>query len=476
MIITSAVFLFFTFAVVAAYHLMPLKFRKYWLLAVSYVFYISWAWEFAIILLALTAANYFIALELEKNKPGRTRLLWLGIAANLTALLFFRAANFFVPDFVELFQRLGITAPFQSLNILLPIGMAFYALQNISYIVDVYRKQVAASTSFAQFALYLAYFPKLLSGPIERARTFLPAIDQPRLVDNQTAARGITLILIGLMRKLFVAGLLSGIIFWDAFETPEKYTGFELIAWIAIYGLYLYNDFAGYTGIARGISALFGIELSPNFKQPFLARSMSEFWNSWHISLSHWLRDYIYFPASRFLLSRNRNPRNLVNLILPPLLTMLVSGLWHGLSWNMLLWGGLHGIYLAGERLLALRGPAVQPGQLPLWRQLISGSTVFFLVTVTWVPFIMEPSVALNYWRGMFDWTHPVIRFRRILISIPVFALILALDWLERHYQDEVILLRLPRWSQSFLLAACLFVLMFLLQSEQQDPFVYQGF
>ena len=185
------------------------------------------------------------------------------------------------------------------MTLLLPIGLAYYSLQNISYLIDIYRKQTVAATDFIDFALYLAYFPKLLSGPIERARTFLPKLAQPRHVDNKLLARSFTLIIVGLMRTLLIAGILLKMIFWDAFETPAKYTAPELIGWLLIYSLFLYNDFAGYTSIVRGVSGLFGLELSRNFSQPYFTRNLTEFWNSWHISLSHWLRDYIYFPLSR---------------------------------------------------------------------------------------------------------------------------------------------------------------------------------
>jgi D-alanyl-lipoteichoic acid acyltransferase DltB (MBOAT superfamily) len=334
---------------------------------------------------------------------------------------------------------------------------------------------MAAATDFIDFALYLAYFPKLLAGPIERARTFLPKLVQSRRVDNNMFVRSLTLIIIGLVRKLFIAGVLSAIIFWDAFETPTKYTGPELIGWLLIYGLYLYNDFGGYTSIARGISGLFGLELSNNFKQPYFARNLTEFWNSWHISLSNWLRDYVYFPLSRLLHRSGADQHKLSSLILPPMVTMLVSGLWHGLSWHMLLWGGLHGSYQVIERLASLRKPIEANQDLPFWRQGLGMLTVFILVSFAWVPFVMDVPVALAYWRGMFDWTY-VIRFRRIFLFIPFFILVLAIDWLQRRYQDEEFFLRWPLLVQASLLAVSLFLILILLQGDIDEPFVYQGF
>jgi D-alanyl-lipoteichoic acid acyltransferase DltB (MBOAT superfamily) len=437
---------------------------------------VAWSWQFFLLLLVSTAANFTIAHHVRSNEQGRRGLLWAGIGLNVVTLLFFRTADFYLPAMVSLLARLGVQLSGDGLQILLPVGLAYYTLQNISYLVDVYRGQFKAATDVVDFALYLAYFPKVLSGPIERARSFMPTLAKRRVVDNRLLARGLTLIVVGLMRKLFVADTLASFIFWDAFETPSLYTAPELIGWILLYGLYLYNDFAGYTNIARGISWLFGIELSPNFKQPYFARTLTEFWNSWHATLSHWLRDYVYFPLSRSLLRRNPSRRNAPNLILPPLATMLVSGLWHGIGWHMLLWGGLHGAYQVAERLPSLWRPVVPPQQRPRWRQGLSIVIVGGLVTLAWVPFVMDLPVALAYWQGMLDWTNAVVRYRRIFLFVPFLALVLAVDWIQYRYQDEVVFLRWPRPVQASLLAACLFLLMLIVRVDYAEPFVYLGF
>lgn len=476
MTITSPYFFFLLLFVLAVYYYLPGKAQIYWLLLVSYAFIFNWAWQFSLILLSATLANYFLARQLQKTEQNPPGLLWLGIGLNVGGLFFFRTADFYLPGLLSLFSNLGIQLSDQSLPILLPLGMSYYTLQNVSYLVDVHRKQATAASNFIDFALYLAYFPKLLAGPIERARDFLPKLAQPRRINKKLLGYNLMLIIVGLIRKLFLASVFSAIIFWDAFETPTKYTGPELISWIILYGFFLYNDFAGYTSIARGVSGLFGIELTPNFKQPYFARNLTEFWNSWHATLSHWLRDYIYFPVRRALLRRNTSQYNALNLILPPIATMLVSGLWHGLSWHMLLWGGLHGTYLIIERLASLRGPVLPPQKWSLWRQGLSFGIVIGLVSLAWVPFNMELPVAFAYWNGMLNWTYPILRYRRILLAIPVIALTLLIDWLQRHYQDEPFLLRWPRPIQASLLAISLLLIAILMQSEQMEPFVYQGF
>jgi alginate O-acetyltransferase complex protein AlgI len=476
MSLTSFNFLFVFAIVLAVYYWLPRRAQNYWLLIVSYAFYITWAWQFSLILLVITAANFFLAKRIGKEGRPPARLLWFGVGLNVAVLLFFRTANFFLPGFITLFANLGVHLSEYSLKILLPLGLAYYTLQNISYLVDVHRKQTPPAADFIDFALYLVYFPKLLAGPIERARTFLPVLAKPRRVDNDLLARSFTLIIVGLVRKVFIASILSAIIFWDAFETPELYSSPELIGWLVLYGLFLYNDFAGYTSIARGLSGLFGIELSQNFKQPYFARNLTEFWNSWHITLSHWLRDYIFYPVTRALMRRYPDRQTLPNLIIPPMATMLVSGLWHGLGWHMLLWGGLHGLYQAIERITNLRGPVVPPQKWPAWRQGLSMIVIFGAVSFAWAPFVMELPVALAYWGGMFDWASPVFRYRRILLFVPLLGLTLLVDWLQRYYKDEEFFLRWPRLVQASLLAVSIFLLVILMQSEQEAPFVYQGF
>jgi alginate O-acetyltransferase complex protein AlgI len=476
MSITSLNFLLLVLFTLAIYYFLPRRAQNYWLLLISYAFHVTWAWQFALILLLLTLGNFLLAPHLRVSSRSNRVVLWLGIGMNLMALVFFRAANFFLPDMMVLLARLGLTEQVIGMQILLPIGISYYVLENISYLVDVYRGQVEATKDFVDFALYLAYFPKLLAGPIERAKTFLPKLARGRVVDNQILARSFTLIVIGLVRKLIIADYLSSIIFWDAFETPSKYTAPELIGWLLMFALILYNDFAGYTSLVRGVSGLFGIELSSNFEQPYFARNFTEFWNRWHISLSNWLRDYIFFPISRALLRRNPSRRNLPNWLLPPLVTMLASGLWHGFSGHMLFWGGLHGLYLLIERIRSLWRPVVPPRRWPTWRQVTATATVFVLVVLAWVPFRMELPVALDFWRGMLNWTYKVIRFRRMLVLIPLSALVISLDWFQSRYKDEAVFLRWPRLAQAALLAGSIFVILILSQIDYGEPFVYQGF
>lgn len=474
--VTSGSFFLFALLTLVIYYLLPRRQQNYWLLLVSYAFCVTWAWHFAVVLIAVTTANYFVAKQLPEEGQRRKVLLWAISAFNILILAIFRGADFFVPNLLHLLNALGINSELGVIQILLPVGLSFYILQNISYQIDVFRGQLKPAHDFIDYALYQAYFPKLLAGPIERAGSFLPKLAQQRVVDNDLLARSFTLIVIGAFRKLLIADTLTAMMPWDVFEAPANFGGLELWGWLFVYGFALYNDFAGYTSIARGLSGLFGIELSPNFHQPYFSRTFGEFWNSWHATLSHWLRDYIYFPTLRALLQRNRSRTSLANLVIPPMTTMLVSGLWHGFSVHMLVWGALHGVYQIGERILLLGGPIVPPDQRPRWQQVLAMGTVFLLVMWAWVPFRVEMPVALQFWRQLLDFSDGGLRYRRLIMAAGYLLIALTLDIIQHNYRDELIFLRWPRPVRAFLLAAVVFLIMLISAGTVAQPFVYQGF
>jgi D-alanyl-lipoteichoic acid acyltransferase DltB (MBOAT superfamily) len=474
--ITTGTFLLFLTTALVIYYLLPRRPQNYWLLLVSYVFCITWAWEFALVLTVVIAVNFLLGRRLGQKKTGKRSLLWSGLAFNVLALVFFRTADFFVPEMLNLASQLGFQIKLGTLQILLPVGLSFYVVENISYLLDVYRGQTEAAKDPVDFALYLAYFPKLLAGPIERANSFLPKLRQQRIVNNEFLARSFTLIIVGLFRKVLIADTLTASIPWDVFEAPGNFGAIELWGWLFVYGFALYNDFAGYTSIVRGISGLFGIELSLNFHQPYFSRNFGEFWNSWHITLSHWLRDYIYFPQLRALLRRNPGRRKWSNIVFPPVTTMLISGLWHGFSLHMLLWGGLHGLYQIGERVLSLSGPVVPADQRPKWRQALAMGVVFILVMWAWVPFRVDIPVAIEFWQQLLSFGEFGLRYRRLVFAAGFVLASVALDIVQRKYQDEVVFLRWPRLVQAALLAIVVFLILIVSQGDNVEPFVYQGF
>lgn len=462
--IVSIDFLILTLITLLIYYLLTPRAQMVWLLAVSIFFYATWSWSYVAILLVFTVLNFFLAKQIEKAKSRP--LFLLSIVLNAGSLISLKLlAGPYAANLLERFNANAWTA------ILLPIGFSFYILQIISYHTDVYRGQLKAEKDFIHFALYLAYFPKMLAGPIERAKNFLPQLKQQRIVDKNAIEQGLYLILLGLLRKIVIADHLAKLRPADIFSKPENYSSLERAVWLLVFAFIIYNDFAGYTSIVRGISCLLGIQLVPNFRQPFLARSFSDFWTRWHISLSEWLRDYIFYPMRRWLMQLQLP--GWVALIVPSLLTMLISGFWHGAYLALLFWGFLHGLFLVLEQLLQQFKLLPKDG----YKVRLYSACVFLMVTLAWIPF-NTPSVrsAGRYLAGLLP---PYSASFNVFI-LPDFLLLffsLWFDWQEQRHND----LSFPRkWSatkQSWSVAIAI-ILLFLFSSTGNDlsGFVYQFF
>ena len=284
------------------------------------------------------------------------------------------------------------------------------------------------------------------------------------------------LIFVGITRKLLIGDLLTASFLGDVFEFPAKYTPPELMLWLIIYAFALYNDFAGYTDIVRGVSGLFGIELSANFRTPYFSRNVTEFWKRWHITLSEWLRDYIYFPVGRLLGQSNAGSQKVLRLVLPPMLTMLISGLWHGLSLHMLVWGGLHGIYQIVERVPSLWRPSIPPQDRPLWRQWLGMGVVFLLVVLAWVPFRWGLPEAFDLWGALFNWSELSIRYRRLFLVVPILLGSLLIDILQYREQNEFIFLKWSPLIRAACIATILLLVFIVTGRDFEQPFIYQAF
>lgn len=478
--IISINFAFFTLIVLGIYYLFPRRIQNIWLLLASYSFYFTFGKRFLLVLILTTIWNYVIALCVRsKDKPPSVFWLWLGIGGNLLAFAFFRfESSGYFHGFFEYLFSIGRANLFR---FILPIGFSFYILQAISYLIDVYRKQTDATHNIIDFALYMAYFPKLLAGPIERARSFLPKLSQNRLVDNATLSRAFCLVITGLVRKILIADNLSRAIPTNLFSAPANYSGTELIGYIVIYAFWLYNDFAGYTGIVRGISAFFGIELTPNFQQPYFARNFSDFWNRWHISLSHWLRDYIYYPISRWL--RKRYPANMaLNIVIPPMLTMLASGAWHNFGAYMLVWGGLHGIYQVVERFMQQVFPNWWASdENSKWRRTANTFSVFIFTVIAWTAFASGSfRRTIVYWQSVWSnpFLNPALTLAEYILPIILIFGSFLIDYLQWRANDELVFLSYSRAVQVALLLGMMvaFFLNFSLGKTVTTAFIYQGF
>ncbi len=474
-------FLFFSCITLAVYYLLPFRFQNAWLLIASLAFYLTWGVGFTILLVGVSLLNFYLARGMAAN-PGHIKsLLLIGLALNAGSLFLFRlTSSGYIIRAVEYFSGQPAAGSLSILNALLPIGFSFYILQAISYLVDVYHKQIKASDNIVDFTLYMAYFPRLLAGPIERARTFLPCLAAPRRVDTAMLSRAFTLLMIGLLRKMVIAEVLRAAIPEFMFTRPMEYAASDLLFGIAIYGFWLYNDFAGYTGIVRGVSGFFGIELSPNFQQPFFARSFVEFWNRWHMSLSFWLRDYIYFPVSRAIFRRISDKYLILKVFLPSIITMLVSGFWHNIGAYMLAWGGLHGIYQSVERMIAFKLHGGIKNKHSGIVHFLNAITINLLLIPTWILFASGSlQRALRFVFVLINPDSP-LTLPTIQMIVPTVWIIISLfiDWFQYHSKDEHVFLRWGHFAQAIALSAIfLSLFLYLLWSEiPVASFVYQGF
>lgn len=379
MAFNSIQYALFLAAVVALFwHLKPER-RKYLLLGASYFFYAAWDWRFLGLILLSTVTDYLVGRRLQTTEdPKRRRAaLILSLVVNLGLLGVFKYLGFFVDSAVRVLETLGMQANPASLEIILPVGISFYTFQTLSYTIDVYRGNQSAVRDPALFATFVAFFPQLVAGPIERASFLIPQLESGRSrLEGKEVLDGLGLIVVGLFKKVAIADVAAQAVN-VVFDHPEGLGFVTLMFGVYAFALQIYGDFSGYTDIARGSARLFGIQLSLNFTEPYLARSITEFWRRWHITLSSWLRDYLYIPLGGNRQGTVRTYRNLM-------LTMLLGGLWHGAAWTFVVWGGLHGLMLAWERFRGItRVPDAGFEPTDIVRVIIT----FHLVCLGWIFF-----------------------------------------------------------------------------------------
>jgi alginate O-acetyltransferase complex protein AlgI len=376
MLFNTVQFFVFLTVVLALFYAAPRAARKYILLAASYYFYGSWNAKFIALLLTLTVIDYTAGLWLERVPPGprRKAVLIFSLTANLGFLAFFKYYNFVAAN---LALALGRPPHSFFLEIVLPLGISFHTFQSMSYIVDVYRGQQPAVRNPVDYALFICFFPQLVAGPIVRARNFFADLWAWQAPSADDVSRGVFLIALGLTKKMAFADQFAQVA--NAYFNDVAGHAGALAAWSGVFafGLQIYFDFSGYTDMAIGMAKLLGFHFPVNFRRPYLAGSITDFWRRWHISLSSWLRDYLYIPLGGSRGGRWRTYRNLM-------LTMLLGGLWHGASWNFLIWGGYQGALLAIER--ALRGER-PPDDAWDWSYPIRAVLTFVLTLVGWVFF-----------------------------------------------------------------------------------------
>jgi D-alanyl-lipoteichoic acid acyltransferase DltB (MBOAT superfamily) len=482
MLFNSNEFLIFLAVVLIVYYsLHSLRWQNMLLLVASYLFYAAWDWRFCALLLITSGVDFVVGKSLVDLPAGsqRQRVLAMGLAVNLGMLFFFKYFNFFVDSAVHGLNTLGISASPVTLAIILPVGISFYTFQSIAYKLDVYRGIQEPERDPLIMGLFTVYFPQLVAGPIERGSHVLPQFRQRSLATREQIESGIVLILIGLFRKVVIADVAAGLINAQVFVTPNTAPAGRVLVGIYLYALQIYGDFAGYSDIARGVSRLFGIELVENFNQPYFATSIADFWRRWHISLSNWLRDYLFMPFSRSLLRRYGNRHASAIVVVSHLVTMSISGLWHGANWTFVVWGFMHGVLLGGHRLLQNQKVLPIKVSSSISKRilaLVSIIVTFHVVAITWV-FFRAPSLEVAFGvlqRALIDLRAPEIIFQ-IGRPLALFALLFMLDGLQAHYRDHTAIRRLPLVIRSLVYVVIVYGVC-LFWSSLSAPFIYAKF
>ena len=433
-------------AVTLGYFLVPQHWRRFLLLGASAWFYMAFVPKYILILLFLILVDFAAGLLIERTPAGprRRALLIASLAANISSLAVFKYFNFFNSNVAELAAAIGWNYPVGSLEILLPIGLSFHTFQSMGYVIDVYRGGQRAERDIWRYSLYVLYYPQLVAGPIERASRLLPQLDCSAKFDVDRFMSGMKLALFGFFKKVVIADRLA--VFVDnVYGAPQDATGLSLLLATYFFAVQIYCDFSGYTDIARGVSRIMGIELIPNFNQPYRSRSVAEFWTRWHMSLSLWFRDYVYIPLGGNRVAPAAWARNV-------LVVFLLSGLWHGANWTFVIWGLLHGLYLVIGKIGApLRAEAARLTgltRLPtvhVWLQML---ITFHLVTFAWILFRANGVgdayyVIANMFRGwqlsttylgmsLFPFQQDITALSLLLVAMALVAALAILEAAER--------------------------------------------
>jgi alginate O-acetyltransferase complex protein AlgI len=452
MVFNSLHFAAFFVVVYALYRALPHRGQNWLLLAASYYFYAAWDWRFLGLLIASTVIDFYCARFIASRQSARERRAALAVSLtfNLAMLGFFKYFNFFAENLHSLFGVLGFRLDVVTLRVLLPIGISFYTFITMSYVIDVYRRQIEPARSLRDFALFVAYFPHLVAGPILRAPVLLPQIMEPRKVTRDQVIEGLWLLGYGFFKKVFVADNLAYLA--DGVFNAAHPTGFEVLLALYAFAFQIYGDFSGYSDMARGMSKLMGIELNINFRFPYFVRTPQQFWQHWHISLSTWLRDYLFLPLS-FALSRRIDDVRWLGLrdefwiySLATLATMLLGGLWHGAAWNFVLWGAFQGAMLVGFMLvmqLRKKGrrrrttPAGATGPL---LGLLGIVAMFHLTCYGWLIFRAHSAVQIaQLTRALFVEFHPTLSaVTTYAIPLMGYALPLLVIHAVEAYRDDL--------------------------------------
>ena len=473
MLFNSLTFVVF-FAVVLIAHNLPIawRIRKLNLLLASYLFYMAWNPPFVLLLWLSTLVDWFATNQIHRrdNRHVRRLFLCLSLLVNLGVLAYFKYGSFILENFSNLVATFGVVYQAPEWDIILPVGISFYTFQSMAYTLDAYFRRKPPAKSFLDFALFVTFFPQLVAGPIVRPGHLIPQFALPRVASFEQLYWGAMLITLGLFQKIIIAdGLLApsaDLVFSNYDNLPA------LDAWLGVLAFsgQILSDFAGYSTAAIGVALCLGFEIPRNFNFPYAAIGFSDFWRRWHISLSSWLRDYLYIPLGGNRISASRTLLNL-------LLVMLIGGLWHGASWTFVIWGGLHGMYLIGERMLkqAMGNYSWAKNRACLF---LAGVVTFILVLFAWVFFRSEDlASALTLLSSMLGGSRdgtPVLSTLNIVLTSSTMATILLVHWLMRNTEPRVMIERQPAWLIGIVWASMLALIFF--SHGSHNAFIYFQF
>ncbi len=497
MLFNSVQFLIFFPVVLLLYYVLPEKTRKYMLLIASFYFYMSWSFNYVFLILFSIIVTYLGSIYIDKinasdkqeksKKRSKNLIILTVLSTNLLILFVFKYFNFF---FARLFQIINFTganlqAPY--LNWLLPVGISFYTFQALSYTIDVYKGTIKAERRFVNYALFVSFFPQLVAGPIERSGNLLPQLNNLKGFDFENFKQGLKLMLFGFFQKIVIADNIAAIVN-TVYENPSDYYGAQILIATVLFAFQIYCDFAGYSNIAIGCAKCMGIKLMQNFKTPYFARSVREFWRRWHISLSTWFKDYLYIPLGG---NRKGKTRTYINIII----VFAVSGLWHGAELTFLFWGLLHGAYqiieILSEKHLSRAKTVLKIKENGILNRATSLLLTFVLVDFAWIFFranslsdsiiILKNMFNFDYYTSQyFDITALGVDERQAIIILVSFAILFVCSYLQYSDKTAKLSAKIPeplKWAGY--IAAVNYVLVFgnySLNSDVAQQFIYFQF
>ena len=451
------------------------------ILAGSYVFIGWWDWRFLSLLISSSIVNYFlgIAIARTENEKRQRLFLNLGLLQSLGFLLFFKYFNFFIDSFVTVFAKFNVNLNLHTLNLILPLGISFYTFRAISYLLDVESGKTKPVKNWVVFFNYLSFFPSFLSGPIDKARDFIPQLEKKRIFDDSQLSEGLRQILWGLFKKIVIADTV-GTITKIIFEGYEVLPASTLLLGAFLYAIEIYADFSGYSDMAIGISRLIGFRIANNFNYPFFAQNIAEFWQRWHISLTTWMTEYVFTPLSFIFRTYGK-----LGTILAIIINFVIVGLWHGANWTFIVYGFLHGCYFIP---LIISGTVNKKKQitndrlLPTFTEFMKMAGTFTLVVLTLILFKSDSIVdAYNYYSklissSLFSFPSSPVKTSKLLFTLFFISIMFVIEWLGRGYPFAIANFGL-KWNRSVRWAMyTVFLLAVLYFAGKEQQFIYFQF